>query len=331
MTPRSGTGRPHIVARGQARCAVNLLLAFSVLSGGCASGASTLTPNRPAISDGNARTALGSVGIATTTRSPILSPHRPGTPTSAAEAGADNGFTPFRLFFDNDRFWAGAGEGAGAGLLIAPVVIAITPFTVSVGAIYGALAGKSSEDTETAVSNLDSAIREGNVQQRLRDIVIARLSREYGAVVPVNDTATAHEDIGTVVEARVNFVYLDGGGSRLNPKLRLSLVGDMRIHRKGKVVSVTSIGSSGAGERYTLENWAADNAQTFKEGMARELASLADDLANKLFAWRNANEPSPAAPEPFKAICPGTSVWERLGLDLVCPPARTDAPLPMKR
>jgi hypothetical protein len=109
----------------------------------------------------------------------------------------------------------------------------------------------------------------------------------------------------------------------------LSVGGNMRIHRKGKVVNVTSIGSSGAGERHTLEDWAADNAQTFKEGIARELASLADDIASKLFALRIANEPSPAAPEPFKAICPGTSVWERLRLDLLCPPAVT--PVPMKR
>src|SRR5262245_42147954 len=89
MTPRS--------ARGQARCAVNLLLAFSVLSGGCASGESTLTPNRPQISDGNARTALGSVGIATTAQIPIVSPHRPDTPTSAAKAGAEIGLIPLAL------------------------------------------------------------------------------------------------------------------------------------------------------------------------------------------------------------------------------------------
>jgi len=65
------------------------------------------------------------------------------------------------------------------------------------------------------------------VQQRLRDIVIARLSREYSPVVPLNDMATAHEEIGTIVEARVNFIYLDKVDSQPNPKLRLSLVGDM--------------------------------------------------------------------------------------------------------
>jgi hypothetical protein len=321
MTPRSGISHPHIVTRAQARRAVNLLLAFSVLSGGCASGASSLTPNRPQMSDGNARTALGSVGIATITRSPILSPHRPATPTSAAKAGAEIGLSP--LGWANELASQADGEGALGAVLVLGLGVAITPITVSVGAIYGALAGRSSEDTETAVSNLDTAIRDGNVQHRLRDIVIARLNREYGAVVPVNDTATAHEEIGTVVEARVNFVYLDGGGRRPNPKLRLSLVGDMRIHRKGKVVNVTSIGSSGAGKQHPLEDWAADNAQRFQKGMARELASLADDIARKLLAWRIANEPSPAALEPFEAICPGTSVWERLGLDLVCPPAVT--------
>src|SRR5262245_14602593 len=203
MGRRSGRSHLLIVARSQARCAVNLFLAFSVLSGGCASGASTSTPSRPQVSEGNARTALGSVGIATITRSPILSPDRPATPTSAAEAGAEIGFTPFRLFV--------TGEPALADpFVIGPVIIGMTPFTVSVGAIYGVLAGKSSEDTETAVSTLDTAIREGNVQQRLRDIVIARVSREYPAVVPVNDAATAHEEIATVVEVGVKFVYLDG-------------------------------------------------------------------------------------------------------------------------
>src|SRR5262245_10665273 len=175
MGRRSGRSHPLIVARSQARCAVNLLLAFAVLSGGCASGASTLTPSRPQMSEGNARTALGSVGIATITRSPILSSHRPVTLTAAAKAGAEIGLSPLD--------WPG--EAAALG-------VAIRPFTVSFGALYGALAGRSSEDAQTAVSNLDTATRDGNVQQRLRDIVISRVSREYGAVVPVNDTTTAH-------------------------------------------------------------------------------------------------------------------------------------------
>src|SRR5262245_11088915 len=311
MAQRFGRSHPFIVARSQARCAVNLLLAFSVLSGGCASGASTSTPNRTQMSDEDGRTAFGPLGVATIEHTPLLSSHRPGTPTSAAKAGAEIGLSPLD--------WPG--EAAALGVVI-------TPFTVASGAIYGALAGKSSEDTETAVSNLDTAIREGNVQQRLRNIVIARISREYGAVVPVNDTATTHEEIATVVEVGVNFVYLDGGGSRFNPKLRLSLVGNMRIHREGNVVNVTSIGSSSAGEPYTLEDWAADDAKAFEEGIARELASFADDIASKLVAWRIANE-HPAGIEQFKAICSGTSVWERLGLDLLCPPAVT--PVPMKR
>ena len=344
MTQRFGRSHPLILARGRARCTVTLFLAFSVLFDGCAPRVrirgipfdlgrrgvtSTLTQTKPQLSDGDGRTAFGPLGVATIERTAILSPHRPGTPTSAAEAGAEIGLIP--LGWANDLLSQAVGEDGIAAVLFSALALAITPFTVSVGAIYGALVGKSFEDTEAAISNLDMAIREGNVQPRLRDIVIARLSREYDAVVPVNDTATAHEKIGTVVETRVNFVYLDGGGSRLNPKLRLSLVGDMRIIRKGKVVNVTSIGSSGAGERHTLEDWAASNAQMLKEGIARELASLADDIASKLFAWRIANEPWPAALEPFEAICPGTSVWERLGLDLLCPPAVTDAPVPMKR
>jgi hypothetical protein len=266
------------------------------------------------MSDEDGRTVFGPLGVATIERAPLLSSHRPETPTSAAKAGAEIGLSPLG--------WPGEAAALGA---------AITPFTVSFGAIYGALAGKSSEDTDTAVSNLDTAIREGNVQQRLRDIVIARVSRESGAVVPVNNTATAYEEIGRVVEVGVNFVYLDGGGRQFNPKLRLSLVGNMRIHRKGKVVNVSSIGSSSAGEQHTLEDWAANNAKAFKEGIAHELGSLADDIARKLFAWRIANEQWPAALDPFKASCPGTSLWERLGLDLVCPPAVTDAPVPIKR
>jgi hypothetical protein len=206
MTQRSDTSRRLIVARGQARCAVTLLLALSVLSEGCASSASTLTQNRLQTSDGNARRAFGPLGVATIKRIPLLSSHRPATPTAAAKAGAEIGLSPLD--------WPG--EAAALG-------VAITPFTVSFGAIYGALAGKSFEDTETAVSNLDMAIREGNVQQRLRDIVIARVSRESSAVVSVNDAATAHEEIGTIVEVAVNFVYLDGGGSQFKECLNKPL------------------------------------------------------------------------------------------------------------
>src|SRR4030095_10615200 len=101
-------------------------------------------------------------------------------------------------------------EDAMTAVFIKALGLAITPLTVPIGAAIGALAGKSYADTARAVSRLYGAIRAGNIQQRLRDIVIARVSREYGAVVPVNDTATAHEEIGTVVEAGINFVFLDG-------------------------------------------------------------------------------------------------------------------------
>jgi hypothetical protein len=346
MAQRSGTTYPFVVARGQPRCAVTLLLALSVLSEGCASRVlimgtpldlgkrgvtSTLTQTRRQMSDEDGRTAFGPLGVATIERTPILSSDRPATPASGAKRGAEIGWSPLGW---GDELVPGDGRGAIGNVLIKALAVAITPFTASIGAAIGALAGKSSEDTERAVSSLEGAIREANVQQRLRDIVIARVSREYGAVVPVNDTATAHEEIGTVVEAEINFIYLDGGDSRFrfNPKLTLSLAGVMRIHRRGKVVHVTSIRSSGAGDQHILENWAADNAKRLGEGIARELESLAGDIASKLFAWRIANERwGPGLDRSETIICPGSSVWERLGLDLRCPPTVTAPKFDPKR
>src|SRR5262245_37273502 len=149
MTPRSGRSRPRIVARGQARRAVHLLLAFSVLSGGCASGESTLTPNRPAISDGNARIALGSVGIATTTRSPVLSPHRPETPTSAAKAGAEIGLIPLAWAdwklstltqdWEPSQDDTDGTEGGSLAHFVMVLGVAGSLVTGAIGAIYGAL------------------------------------------------------------------------------------------------------------------------------------------------------------------------------------------------
>src|SRR5262249_8209793 len=217
MTQRFGRSHPLILARGRALCTVTLLLAFSVLFDGCAPRVrirgipfdlgrrgvtSTLTQTKPQLSDGGGRTAFGPLAVATRAPTAVLDPYRPGTPTSAAEAGAEIGLIP--LGWANDLLSQAVGEDGIASVLFSALALAITPFTVSVGAIYGALVGKSFEDTEAAISNLDMAIREGNVQPRLRDIVIARLTSEYDAVVPVNDRGPTHEKTATSVETPLN-------------------------------------------------------------------------------------------------------------------------------
>ena len=219
--------------------------------------------------------------------------------------------------------WRRSATDSLSMILIAPTGMAITPITTSMGAIYGALAGKSSEHTDRAMSTLEAAIRTVNVHQRLRDLLVARISREY-SVVPMNDTATADGEFGTVVEAAIHFVYLEGDGKGFNPKLALSVLGDMRIHRKGRVVDVRRITSSGSAERRTLEDWAAEDARAFREEIVRELEGVAEDVVSKLFVPPVRNQRWPGMSSPREPVaCPGTTFWERLHADRVCPPAVT--------
>ena len=255
--------------------AIALLGALSVLSVGCTSTAPIAAPLPAPMSIAEARAEFGTLGVAAVGRTPELHVER----------------------FETSR-WKAAGEGALAGLVFPLaleksgtsliVAIGLAPLTMPIGAIYGALAAQSQDEVEPAVSTVEAATRDANVQQRLRDLVIAHLNREhYGGVVPVDETATASADIETVVHVGVNDMFLTAAldeFNQFNPALTLSLDGEMRLLKNGIEVKrlplSTPLRFPGAARK--LRAWAADDAQSFKEGIADQLEKLAGDVVSKL-------------------------------------------------
>jgi len=79
-------------------------------------------------------------------------------------------------------------------------------------------------------------------------------------------------------------MFLTGADDGFNPALTLSLVGEMRLLKNGMEVKRLPLPALllRIGEVRTLRAWAADDAQSFKEGIADQLEKLAGDVVSKL-------------------------------------------------
>jgi len=265
------------------RRATAFLIALSVLPG-CAS---SIAPTQARMTAEEARAEFGALGVATVGRTPELHVGRP--ETSRWEAAKEGALAGFCFFL-----------GCSKDLQSLILGFAYWPLTAPVGAIYGALAAQTREEVERAVSTMEAAAREANVQQRLRDLVIAHLDREhYGGVLPVDETATASLEIETVVHVWINDIFVIGAeGFEFAPKLTLSLVGEMRLLKKGIEVRRLRLVRPFAppfGKARTLPAWAADDAQSFKKEIAVELAKFAGEVVSELLS-----RPAPEQAERYR-------------------------------
>jgi hypothetical protein len=106
--------------------------------------------------------------------------------------------------------------------------ILLTPLTTIAGTVYGALAGRSSEQVESAAKMLDSVGRSVDVQYHLRDLVITGLGREqYKGVIALAERDKAKAPVDTVAEVWIGSIALTGQG--VNPRLTLQLMGAVRL------------------------------------------------------------------------------------------------------
>lgn len=284
--------RWRLIAGASAHC-----LALTALLGACT--VPTTTYIRPQVSVDKARAEFGTLGVAVVERTPELVSDRPETRGTAAKEGALLGFVgPPVLLGGMHPF------GVFVGL-------AISPLSTSVGAIYGALAGKSPGEVREALSILETATQQAGIQQRLRDLVVARLSREDLSGVAVTDPTTVSAGNDTTLEIEISVVSLASDRKGFNPKLTLSLPCAMRIHRKGvEVVEVRNPLFSGYEEGQTLLEWAADDAKAFKEGITHELGRLAEAIVSELYKQPAPDMLLPPTPQPPEgSSCPANSVW----------------------
>ena len=268
-----------------AQHAMALLITLSVLSAGCKSTVRTTAPIPVRMSVEEARAEFGTLAVATVERTPAISFDRPETSRGkAAKEGVKAGLAGALMLI------AGSFEVPPLTFIGLPVGLAFLPFSPAVGAIEGALAAQSPEDVARAVSTLEAASREANIQQRLRDLVIAHLSGEHYGVAPINE-GNGHK---TVVEVSIDHVSLNGPG--INPTLTLFLPCTMRLLREGiEIRNVTLVFCTGEGR--TLLAWADDDAKSFKEGIAYGLEKLAGGVVSNLLS-RPAQRPVPDTVDP---------------------------------
>ena len=114
-------------------------------------------------------------------------------------------------------------------------------------------------------------------------------------------------------------MFLTGADDGFNPALTLSLVGEMRLLKNGIEVKrlplSTPLPLTGAAR--TLRAWVADDAQSFKEGIADQLEKLAGDVVSKLLlrpipqpSQPSVNELLPQSPSPKAGASPA---WRPAG------------------
>jgi hypothetical protein len=119
--------------------------------------------------------------------------------------------------------WEGAKEGALKGFL-APILFMgtpnpfgaiygffLTPITTAIGAIYGAASPPTPPTKqELTPRSLDAAVQEADMQHRLRDLVVARMGRQYSGDISarVKGWQELDDQPDTIVEVWVNTVAL---------------------------------------------------------------------------------------------------------------------------
>jgi hypothetical protein len=246
-----------------------------VLPLGCA-------PARVRLSPDEVRAEFGRIGITTSESPPPTSFGRPMTSAGkAAGAGALGGF--------GGAILGGARTGNAIGLALG---IAVSPLAAAGGAIYGAVAARSPEEVEQATQDMERAIAELNVQENLRDLVIARLAEvdPYLDVRPYNGPSdTVGDNPDTVIEVRVASVSLVGQG--INPTLRLYLHAAVRVVKGNVVTHSRTIVAGGDGE--TFLTWAGENSQRFRWQVRRELQRLAEKIVADVLSRPAKDDPTP--------------------------------------
>jgi hypothetical protein len=172
--------------------------------------------------------------------------------------------------------------------------IALVPVFALGGAIYGAVVAESAATVAEAEASLSQALTEVKVQEALRDrvLLVARdqtphpviLLEETGATARtegVRDPPSAEGASDTFLEVRVAALRFVGGG--INPPLALVMNVETRLvsaEDRGTLYEATLEYRSRT-RKFT--EWAADNAQPFREELERAVHSLAERIVEEVF------------------------------------------------
>ena len=260
-----------------------LCVVLLILTSGCAP---TLTP-RTRLSPFEARGKFGTTVVTTGEEPAETSFIRPMTSSGAAAGkGALMGLV---------------GVAKGGDPISAAIGVAILPFAVVGGAIYGATAAKDPGEIDRATEVLDRALTEARIQETLRDLVIRRLA-ERGVEVP---DPTSNIPIATVIETHVSKVEFQGSG--INPDFSLVVRGNVTV---GQDTPKRFFAWS---DRREFLVWSANDAQLFREQLVRRLDKLAEMMVDDLLSKPGPERALPPPPPLRRASAASARIALRGG------------------
>ncbi|PYQ02530.1 MAG: hypothetical protein DMF83_23355 [Acidobacteria bacterium] len=192
------------------------------------------------------------------------------------------------------------------------------------GSVYGAVTAEPASRVDAAETGLKSAVSQANIQAALRDHVLEAVRRRSALnFVTVDDQgpsavgeridyrALAGEGIDTILEVSVLRIALVGQGG-INPPVSLFMAAGASLVRTADGVEIYAEKFEYRGPGALFLEWAAADAQMFRQEVDRGTRSLAEKIVRLLFpaeppresapAEHSAEPPTaPAAPQPVAA------------------------------
>jgi hypothetical protein len=308
------TSEQGIRSVGSERCptlrlALSLLIPLVLL--GCAH-----TPPSPPPLSGELKTQLGTIGIVAT-GAPLEVDYR--TPGRGGAAGAAIGAAK----------GLGLGTLGGAGCFLslgqfapACVVAAATPYFTVRYAVDQANEGVSGEAIKTGEAAITAAFADRNLQEVLREQVLrvapVRTGQSFVLPSDLGPSSTseggsyqplASQGIDTVLEIGVQRVALQASRSStsqtgslwslsaagLNPSLRIVVTARTRVVKVADGAELYARTGEHQGNELTFTEWAANDAQAFREGLDQLMPNLAAEIVAQVFGVAAPAETNPAA------------------------------------
>ena len=191
------------------------------------------------------------------------------------------------------------------------------------GTVYGAVTAESGSKVGAAQAELKSALIQADVQTMLRDKVLEmvrdRSPLNFVAVddedrhangQPIDYQALASTGVDTVLEVSVPRIGL-AGESGINPPISLLMNARARLVRTADGIEMYAdkFDYRGDGASKFLE-WAADEAQMFRQEIERGTRTLAEDIVRLVFPAEPVRDSAPAAQSATLPSTPIESIAE---------------------
>jgi len=209
---------------------------------------------------------------------------------SGAGRGAAAGFT------ETERLGLLVPSSGGVeGALIAAGVVAIIATATVIGGVYGAVAAPSKATVEEAEAVLKKARAAVEVQQALGEHIVAygrahthftfKLLLDQGPSAvneQVDYRPLAGDGVDTVLEVNVLKFGFQGDYS-VNPPVHVSMTVQIRLIRAADTTKLFERTFDYSSKNHKFTEWAAHDAQLFREVVARTYQEAAKEIVGELF------------------------------------------------